>query len=80
MVKALDAESSFPGSLKRIKISDASEVNGKDIHIHNFVCRETRTFFQRFNLSTDFLGTSPETWHDIEEYKTNCSIVRKIKK
>nr|XP_018915786.1 PREDICTED: uncharacterized protein LOC109043141 [Bemisia tabaci] len=77
MVKALDTESSFPGSLKRIKISDASELNGKEIH--NFVCRETRTFFQRFNLSTDFLGTNPETWHEIKEYKENCSIVRKIK-
>ena len=77
MVKALDTESSFPGSLKRIKISDASELNGKEIH--NFVCRETRTFFQRFNLSTDFLGTNPETWHEIKEYKEDCSIVRKIK-
>lgn len=49
----------------------------KDKELSDFVNANTLKFFDRFDITREFLNTDPESWHEREDYNRNriyCSI------
>lgn len=75
MVKALKINSI---ESKRIEVSlnELKTYNAKNIS--DFVNANTRNFFDRFGISTDFLTADPSKWADREDYKDGLQICSQL--
>lgn len=51
----------------------------KSKNLSDFVSSETKYFFQRFELSTDFLGMDPSAWPTIDSYNDGVNVCANIK-
>jgi hypothetical protein len=45
----------------------------------NLVTKETFTFFDRFNIKTEFLRQHPNTWHENNDFQEGLKIVKTLK-
>lgn len=80
MIETMNLEKiSTNESVKRvvIKAHDIPEVLEKGIEY--FVTAKTATFFERFNISRDFMQTDPSTWSEKDTFKKCFQIVTKLK-
>lgn len=76
MVKALKINSI---ETKRIEVTPnelKTTYTGKTIS--NFVNANTRNFFDRFGISTDFLSADPSKWADREDYNDGLQVCSKL--
>lgn len=67
------------GGAKRIELAphQVHEIFlAKDLSF--FVTVETGNFFKRFGLSTDFIGTEPDTWPQRDDYQAAREFVQKL--
>lgn len=46
--------------------------------LDDFITENTRNFFTRFNISTDFFEIDPSEWHANEEYKRAQKFLEKL--
>lgn len=77
MVAALNVESS---PCKRFVVSptDINRFVGKK-NLCDFVSSDTRNFFKRFDICTDFLSIDPSMWSDNDSYQCGLNICQNIK-
>ena len=47
--------------------------------MEKFISGESKNFFTRFNISTNFLQLDPEAWENDEDYKAGLEIVQNLK-
>lgn len=77
MVAALKKEKT---SCKRI-IATPSEIvkSFKSKSLNDFVCSDTKHFFERFGLKTDFFDIDPSAWPTIDSYNDAVNFCHNIK-
>ena len=59
-----------------VKNDDIHHLKEKDFS--HFICAESKTFFSRFSISTDFLTHCPSTWKDDINFQRGLQIVKSI--
>lgn len=52
--------------------------NYKSKELNNFVTANTKNFFDRFGITTDFLNVDPSTWAEREDYNEGLDVCRNI--
>lgn len=79
MVQALKLNESSDESIKKVAIlpKDVSQYMGQEID--QFIYKDSRKFFERFSISTDFLDKDPLEWEDDDGYKKGLEIVKGLK-
>ena len=76
MIQNLDSNQTEISS-KRIVLKDVK--NYINIGIENFISSQSRNFFSRFHISTDFLQKDPSVWETDETYKNALEIIKNLK-
>lgn len=76
MVEAMESDGQF-GEANKIQM-DVNR-NTLNLKISDFISKHSNSFFERFNLPTNFLQQDPQTWKINEQYKHCVEIVSKIK-
>ena len=77
MVEALDKIDSSENSVKKFEIFSNDVENFLTKGIENFISQNTRGFFVRFSIPTDFLQKDPLEWEDDSSYRIELEIVEK---
>lgn len=54
------------------------KIKYKDKQLSDFVNVNTLKFFERFDISVDFLNADPESWHEREDYNDGLEICSKL--
>lgn len=77
MVEALKKIKPNEEGIKRLIINDINDIKNKKIE--DFISNESKTFFDKLSLPTEFLTTDPATWSENFSYKQCLEIVKKLK-
>lgn len=68
----------YENRIKRtiVKVEDLNSLKEKDFSF--FITSESKLFFSRFSINTDFLKKNPLTWQDDEHFQRGLEILRRI--
>jgi len=72
MVKALNERPGQDDFSKRIQLN--AQISST-MAIEDFVTKNSRLFFQRLGISSDFLDSDPQTWELRDDYKAALETV-----
>lgn len=78
MVECLEKESIGVNNHNRIVVSPKDIDTFLNKNLADFVSKTTKTFFRRFNLSTDFLQHDPSLWEFCDDYIQNMDFVKQL--
>lgn len=76
MVSAL-AEKKKPQKVLQASLQDLKSYKTREIH--DFISINTKKFFGRFGISTDFLSIDPSLWIDNEDYKSGLKVCQEVR-
>src|SRR6218665_55581 len=63
---------------KRIQLHVNAQISST-MAIEDFVTKNSRLFFQRLGIPSDFLNSDPQTWELRDDYKTALETVSQLK-
>lgn len=79
MVAALESHCELDQNTKRITINSQDILEVVNNGIEQFVSVETKAFFERFEIKTDFLKLNPATWHEDQSYTEAAEMLHNLK-
>lgn len=80
MVLTLKCEDSFHNvDEKRLAIKATEYDTLCDKDISHFVSKRTLSFFEHFDINTEFLSTDPQNWERDDSFKTARNLVKNLK-
>lgn len=79
MINAMNVEQTTNESIKRIIIKADEIPQVLEKGIENFVTAKTVNFFDRFNISRDFMQTDSSIWSENDTFKKGFQIISKLK-
>lgn len=77
--KMVEALNKYATNVKKVE-ENAETIKQKYKHmeLNDFVTANTMNFFDRFEITTDFLLSDPETWTEREDFKEGLDVCRSI--